>query len=208
MTDEAYTLSQTNRDRKITARSAAHRVNGSKSKRCTLPSDSLSPSQIKKLSGPVITYDMDRPHTWEEIKDWPDDLLREYLLKILDIGPSNDDLGKMLDYSPCHLFKPLSKAGIHRGRGRGRRQTPEQAAAWERFISDTTQDTAEEIPPQIEAEEPTPTIAPVSYVSSITLDMHDKGLSDLVKILLADPMIQKLGDHCHITITLEKENQP
>lgn len=201
MTDESYTLSQTNRERKTIARSAAHRVNGSKSKRCTLPSDSLTQAQLKKLSGPVITYDMDKPHTWAELKLWPDDLRSEYITKLLLMRPSNQELSDVLQYQASHLFKILALCGIRRRRGTQPSQTPEQAAAWKAFTS--SQDDAQEPEPETETQ-PAPTTAPISCVTSVTLDLQDRSLSDLVSLLLADPLLQHLTDTYNIHLTIER----
>lgn len=51
------------REKKSIASGARHRVNGSKSKRCTLPSDYLTPAQRKKLNGEVYTVNLNKPIT-------------------------------------------------------------------------------------------------------------------------------------------------
>lgn len=68
MTDEDYLFRRDIADKKATARSAARRVSGAKSKKCTLPSDYLSAAQKKKLNVEVRTVNMNRPMKWEEFK--------------------------------------------------------------------------------------------------------------------------------------------
>lgn len=68
MTDEEYLFRRDIADKKATARSAARRVSGAKSKKCTLPSDYLSAAQKKKLNGEVRTVNMNQPMKWEEFK--------------------------------------------------------------------------------------------------------------------------------------------
>lgn len=67
------------RERKALVPSAAHRVCGSKSKKCSLPSDSLTDAQKRRLSGPVVTYNPTRPCTWAEFKSMPNDIAQEWL---------------------------------------------------------------------------------------------------------------------------------
>ena len=56
MTDEEYLFRQTERETKRTARGAAAKKCGSKSKKCSLPSDYLSAKQRKGLNGKVMEY--------------------------------------------------------------------------------------------------------------------------------------------------------
>ena len=63
--------------KKRIARGASHMKRGSKSKKCTLPSDYLTAAQKRRLNGPVSTYktfvdfdDFDGPEkVREEIKE-------------------------------------------------------------------------------------------------------------------------------------------
>lgn len=58
MTDEKYLFEQTSRERKRNARGSFAKKGGSRSKRCSLPSDYLTEKQRKELNGPVETYDL------------------------------------------------------------------------------------------------------------------------------------------------------
>ncbi len=59
-------------EKKKTARSSRHKKIGSKSKKCTLASDNLTASQMRKLNGPVTNMNLNRVYGWEEFKsfDW------------------------------------------------------------------------------------------------------------------------------------------
>ena len=50
-----------NMQKKRIAQGARHRVCGSKSRKCSLPSDLLTAAQKRKLNGPVERYDMGKP---------------------------------------------------------------------------------------------------------------------------------------------------
>lgn len=79
MNDTTYTFVETVRDRKSVASSARRKVNGSKSKKCTLPSDNLTAAQKKKLNGAVKNYCVNHPMSWSEFKSMPLDLQQEHL---------------------------------------------------------------------------------------------------------------------------------
>ena len=52
---------------------------GSKSKKCTLPSDKLTTKELKKLNGECVVYDWSKPITWAEFKKYPYDIQKECL---------------------------------------------------------------------------------------------------------------------------------
>jgi hypothetical protein len=65
--------------KKRIARNASAKKGGSKSKRCTLPSDWLTESQRKKLNGEIMTYQTNKPIMWDEFKRYPTDIQKMYL---------------------------------------------------------------------------------------------------------------------------------
>lgn len=58
MNDYQYTFVQDSREKKNIAHSAAKKVNGSKSKKCTLPGDYLTTAQKKKLSKTLVDVNL------------------------------------------------------------------------------------------------------------------------------------------------------
>lgn len=65
--------------KKRIAASARKRVCGSKSKYVGLPSDHLTPAQLKARSGPVMSYNLSIPMDYETFKSMPQDLQQSYL---------------------------------------------------------------------------------------------------------------------------------
>lgn len=55
------------------------KINGSKSKRCTLPSDHLTAAQKRKLNGEVKTFNIKKPMQWAEFKSMSGNLQYDYL---------------------------------------------------------------------------------------------------------------------------------
>ena len=133
MTDERFTFVEQQRERKSAARGAKHRVRGSKSRRCTLPHEHLTPAQMKRRNGIVSTYDMNTPRAWTELKQWPEDLRREYMTRLLDVYcPTYEQLAGMLGCSPSSVYNHLKALRIPR---ENRHQTRAQKDAWLSFAS-------------------------------------------------------------------------
>jgi len=78
MTDAEFIYNQTNRERAITRRSASHKKNGCRSKKCKLEVDKMSAKQIEEQHGPVKSWNMNTIYTWDEVLEMPDDIKVEY----------------------------------------------------------------------------------------------------------------------------------
>ena len=109
------------RERKALVPSAAHRVCGSKSKKCSLPSDSLTDAQKRKLSGPVRTYSPTKPCTWDEFKCMPKDIAQEWLDNVqneFQVGLATISSAVWEDIvteAVSRLFVKMQKAGGRNG---------------------------------------------------------------------------------------------
>ena len=100
MTDESYVFRQTSLERKKIANGVYSRKRGSRSKKCTLPSDSLTAGQLKKRNGEVMQYNLNKPMSWHTFKSMPEDLRREYILKLKNKhGARSRDVAEMFDMS-------------------------------------------------------------------------------------------------------------
>jgi hypothetical protein len=84
MTDCEYLFQQTSKERKELARNAKYKKNGSKSKKCTLPSDYLSKKEINKMSGEPITWNMNHFYSYDVFKSMPSDIQVEYINRICE----------------------------------------------------------------------------------------------------------------------------
>ena len=109
--------------KKRIARGASHMKRGSKSKKCTLPSDYLTAAQKRRLNGPVSTYKLDEPMSWESFKAMPEDLQKKYILGLQENYGANDEMiGKMFKKSDTIALrlrntlniKPLGKCKLNR----------------------------------------------------------------------------------------------
>ena len=99
--------------KKRIARGASHMKRGSKSKKCTLPSDYLTDAQKRRLNGPVSTYKLDEPMSWESFKAMPEDLQKKYILNLQETYQANNDmLGKMFGVTGVSVCKMRHALGI------------------------------------------------------------------------------------------------
>ena len=119
MNDFDYDVMQ----KKRIARGASRMKRGSKSKKCTLPSDYLTAAQKRRLNGPVSTYKLDEPMSWESFKAMPEDLQKKYILRLQENYGANDEMiGKMFKKSDTIALrlrntlniKPLGNCKLNR----------------------------------------------------------------------------------------------
>ena len=73
------------RERKRLVSSARHKKNGSKSKRCSLPSDHLTERQWKARCGEIMEYKLSSPVPWAEFKRYPRDIQEMYIQNMVDL---------------------------------------------------------------------------------------------------------------------------
>ena len=98
--------------KKRIAHGAAHMKHNRKG--CSLPSDNLTAAQKRRLNGPVNTYKLDEPMSWESFKAMPEDLQKQYILNLQNIYQANDKMiGKMLGKSDVTVGEYRKKLGIN-----------------------------------------------------------------------------------------------
>lgn len=99
--------------KKRIAAGARHMKRGSRSKRCSLPSDNLTPAQLKRRNGPVSTYKLDAPMGWDDFKSMPVDLQKKYLTNLVETyGATNEMLGDMFYVHPTHVGAVKKALGV------------------------------------------------------------------------------------------------
>lgn len=96
-------------EKKRIASGSRHMKRGSKSKKCTLPSDLLTAAQIKKKNGKVINMDMAKPTSLRNFKTWPTDIQKEYLTRYInEFGCTIGDFAQIFGCSYSAFRKHLS----------------------------------------------------------------------------------------------------
>lgn len=102
-----------NLQKKRVAAGAARMKRGSKSKKCTLLSDYLTPAQFKQRNGEVKVMNMNQPVLWADFKEWPEDLQKEYLnTRMKDFDCTMSGLAEIFDVDVVSLRKTLVKIGF------------------------------------------------------------------------------------------------
>ena len=100
--------------KKRIARGASHMKRGSKSKKCTLPSDYLTAAQKRRLNGPMSTYKLDEPMNWESFKAMPEDLQKKYILNLQETYQANDKMiAKLFGKSDVTVGEHRKRLGLN-----------------------------------------------------------------------------------------------
>lgn len=108
------------------ARHKKHRGRG-----CSLPSDCLTPSQLRRLSGSVVTYRLDEPMRYEEVMALPEDLRREYVVSLRDNYQINAAmLAQMLFVAEEQAAALMRSLGVSQA---AEQSAGEAAARWKAF---------------------------------------------------------------------------
>lgn len=142
------------KEKKRIARGAAAKKNGSKSKKCTLPSDYLTAKEKKALNGEVKTYCLSKPMSWSEFKAMPLNIQEEYILKLYErFEVSMVDLGYLFGRSGKTIYAYFAEHDIcsglfKRGGNRSSQKRAEQRRQFEKWCVGIVEDN----PPRAETE--------------------------------------------------------
>lgn len=135
MTDAKYVFEQDVRDRKRTGRNAKY-MNRTGKGNVRMPSDNLSRKEKAKLNGPVNTYDMGKPMTYDRFKAMPEDLQRGYLQGIVDkFHAPTRVIAQLWGIGHSTVGLRLRELGVKPAGGRGKR-TDFDEAAWDAWVAD------------------------------------------------------------------------
>jgi len=109
LTDAEYLFRSQSAELKRTGRGAYNRKGGSRSKRCSLPSDNLTEAQKRRMNGEVMSCRMNEPMSWKEFKKLPTDVQALYIIHLRDkYGARNTDIAKMMGVERSYLSRHIS----------------------------------------------------------------------------------------------------
>lgn len=101
-----------------------------------LPSDNLTPGQMKQLNSEVELYSLGRPMKWPQLQAMPADLRRKYLGKLRDeYRASQVMVADMLGISVHTFRKACTKWGV-KFRPNGGHTNHEIMAMWSKFLGE------------------------------------------------------------------------
>lgn len=174
MTDDKYTLVETNKERAALARSSRHRKSGSRSRKVPMRTDNMTAAQLRKENGPVMTYNMNAPITMRALRTWPVDLQREYMRHLDErFAVPGTYIADMLGISVTSLSRYRARIGALVG-NRVRVVNPSAQAAWDRFLG-TDQPEPVDVSATDGHEEDAPAVDPAAESATTTPDLHATG---------------------------------
>lgn len=140
MTDFDYDCLQ----KKKLAGQAKYRNRGSKSKKCTLPSDRLTQKQWKERCGPVVSFNFNKPMNWETFKKLPAMVQAEYITNLQNkYGVTAVDLGDMFGVRALTVRKHADANNLKVSFPRGHSMNAARRDEWNTFLGVTTRAIAE-----------------------------------------------------------------
>lgn len=136
MNDVEFILKEDIKEKKQVGRGYYHKKNGSKSKKCHLPSDNLSKKELNKMNGECKVYKLYEKMNYSNFCAMPFDLQVKYLEMLRDkFGASQTDIAKMMNVAPStlasHRYKFLNNKPVFPSSNRPRLDKD----AWNRFIN-------------------------------------------------------------------------
>lgn len=182
-------------EKKRIAQGARARKCGSKSRKCTLPSDYLTAAQKKGLNGKVSTYNLSGPMTYSKFRVMPDDLQKEYLLKLRnDMGATLPAIGEMMQCSPETVRQALMRHGISTNI---KRMSFESKLRWNAWLKGEQLNDRAEVPAPAPSETPVsedkPVPAPYMPCALNSCDMQLRGTKDEILATLGT-LLSCMGD--------------
>lgn len=121
--------------KKNIAGSARRRKIGSKSKKCSLPSDRMTAKQWKERNGKVMSYSIGRPMKWDAFGELPRDLKEEYINGLIEKYSVNaKSLAEMFGVSYATLNRAIDRWGLSISFTRGKKMSREQVDAFNAFM--------------------------------------------------------------------------
>lgn len=133
MTDERFVYNKDIKDRKRAAYGARAKKGGSRSRRCSLPSDNLSEAQRRKLNSSVFSIKINQPMDYALLKTLAPTLQFLYLSHLIDEHKARRvDLCGMLGVAPCTFYR--LQQGLS-GKLAWKYKKKKPAPEWEAFMA-------------------------------------------------------------------------
>lgn len=136
MNDVEFILKEDIKEKKQAGRGYYHKKNGSKSKKCRLPSDSLSKKEIEKMNGECKVYNLNKPMSYSNFCAMPVDLQIKYLEMLRDkFGANQTEISFMMGCN-CATLKSHKQRFLN-GKPEFKRYTYSRLDkdAWNRFVN-------------------------------------------------------------------------
>ncbi len=143
MNDVEFILKEDIKAKKQAGRGYYHKKNGSKSKKCRLPSDGLSKKEIEKMNGECKVYNLNKPMNYSNFCAMPVDLRIKYLEMLRDkFGANQTEISKMMGVADTTLASHRAKFLDGKPMFRSYKHSRLDAEAWNKFINGNEADDA------------------------------------------------------------------
>lgn len=151
MNDIEFMLKEDIKKKKHAGSGYRYKKNGSKSKKCSLPSDNLSKKEIEKMNGECKVYNLNKPMSYSNFCAMPVDLQIKYLEMLRDkFGANQTEISKMMNVAPStlasHRYKFLNNKPTFPSSNRSKLDKE----AWNRFVNGEETENAVETEPDEE----------------------------------------------------------
>ena len=151
MNDIEFILKEDIKKKKQAGSGYRYKKNGSKSKKCSLPSDHLSKKEIEKMNGECKVYNLSEKMSYSNFCAMPFDLQVKYLEMLRDkFGARQVDIAKMMNVAPStfasHRYKFLNNKPVFPSSNRSKLDKE----AWNKFINGEEAENAVETEPDEE----------------------------------------------------------
>ena len=169
MNDFDYDVMQ----KKRVASGARYRKCGSKSRKCSLTTDYMTPKQWRERCGNVVSVKLAEPMTWNEYKGLSPDIQKEYVDGLMEkFHPTASDLGRVFGVTSQTVVRYLNQLGY--SFSPGKKMPKECIEAFRSFMDKNNPVVINESVEDTSKEENTPTEISVVKVPCVT--MRDDGL--------------------------------
>ena len=136
MNDVEFILKEDIKEKRQAGRGYYHKKNGSKSKKCRLPSDSLSKKEIEKMNGECKVYNLNKPMNYSNFCAMPVDLRIKYLEMLRDkFGANQTEISKMMGVAVTTLSRHRAKFLDGKPIFKSYKHSRLDVEAWNKFIN-------------------------------------------------------------------------
>lgn len=132
MNDFDYEVMQ----RKRLAHQASHKKCGSRSRKCSMSTDYMTRKQWLERCGETVTYQLGRPMSWDDFKQMPAMIQKEYLLDMIRrYSTTASDLARMFGIGASTVTKLCGSQEIGIKFSPGKRMPKDRREEFERLLS-------------------------------------------------------------------------
>ena len=136
MNDIEFMLKEDIKEKKKAGSGYRYKKNGSKSKKCRLPSDNLSKKEIEKMNGECKVYNLNKPMSYSNFCAMPVDLQIKYLEMLRDkFGANQTEISKMMGVADTTLASHRARFLGSKPIFRSYKHSRLNVEAWNRFIN-------------------------------------------------------------------------